>query len=79
MEERYIPPHRREESGKGTNLNTARNGNNGNGANSVRLTPNNQIFSRTNPNLQLGIYDLETNQQGRDSGGNVHQGYIPLP
>ena len=41
VEERYIPPHRGEESGKGTSLNTARNGNNSNGANSIRLTPNN--------------------------------------
>ena len=51
VDERYIPPYRREEAGKGTNLNTARNGNNGNNANSVRLISNNQMFGRTNPNL----------------------------
>ena len=79
VDERYIPPHKREEAGKGINLNTARHGNNGNSANSVRIIPNNQMFGRKNPNLQPGIYDLETNQQGRGSGGNVHQGQIPLP
>ena len=79
VDERYIPPHRREETGKGINLSTARHGNNGNGANSIRIIPNNQVFGRTNPNLQPGIYDLESNQQGRGSGGSVHQGQILLP
>ena len=81
MDERYIPPHRREEAGKGINLNTIQNGNNGNGgANSVRLIPNsNQMFGRTNLNLQPRIYDLETNQQGRGSRGSVYQGQISLP
>ena len=37
------------------------------------------MFGRKNPTLQPGIYDLETNQQGRGSGGSVHQGQIPLP
>ena len=79
VDERYIPPHRREEAGKGISLNTAQNGNNGNSANSIRLTSNNQMFGRINPNLQPGIYDLKTNQQGKGSGGNVLQGQIPLP
>ena len=51
MEERYIPPHKREKPGRETNKNTTRNGNNGNGSNTIRLTPDNQMFSRINPNL----------------------------
>ena len=37
------------------------------------------MFGRANSNLQPRIYDLETNQQGRSSGGNIFQGQIPLP
>ena len=61
MEERYIPPHKRKQSGRETNQNglTGHNGNNGNGSNTIRLTPNNHMFGKMNPNSQLIIYDME--------------------
>ena len=60
-DDRYIPPHRRDEVGLNNKsfAPNGLNGRNGNSNNSNINKPNQQIFGRTNPILQLGVYEQE--------------------
>ena len=76
-DERYIPPHRRDEVGLNNKLFAPNclSGQNGNSNNLNINKPNQQIFGRTNPILQPGVYE----QEERGTGGNFPQGYMPNP
>ena len=75
-DDRYIPPHRRDEVGLNNKsfAPNGLNGRNGNSNNSNINKPNQQIFDRTNPTLQPGVYK----QEERGTGGNFSQSYMPF-
>ena len=67
-DDRYIPPHKRDEVGPNNKsfAPNGLNGRNGNNNNSNINKPNQQIFGRTNPILQPGVYE----QEERGTRGN---------
>ena len=77
IDDRYIPPYRRDEVGLNNKsfAPNGLNGRNGNSNNSNINKPNQQIFGRTNPILLPGVYE----QEERGTGGNFPQGYMSFP